>query len=264
MRRPLYNACVFPVIAQLGPFTLYTYSLLINLGLVLGLGWLYWRAPAENKTRWLDVGLAALVGGVLGARLFYVLANGAYYAVHFDEALMIWRGGLSWVGAVAGGLLGAWWWARRTAQPLAPILEASALPIPLLSLLIWSGCWAAGCAYGQEVSAGEWYAAVSPDIYGVQAARWPTQMLGAAWSVFVLLAVYGARRQGWPEGALGWFALSLAALGAFALSFLRGDPMPLFNGFRLDTVGGALVLVASTAAWLVKSQRSNPKPQMTQ
>jgi hypothetical protein len=94
--------------------------------------------------------------------------------------------------------------------------------------------------------------------------------MGAAWSVFVMLAVYGTRWQGWPEGARGWFALSQAALGAFSLSFLRGDPMPLFSGLRLDTVGGALVLVASTAAWLMaqrkkpNSQAPNPNHSITQ
>lgn len=248
---------MFPVLAQLGPVTLYTYSVLLNLGLALGLAWLYAIAPAEKKSRWLDLGIAAIIGGLIGARLIYVVVNGAYYVTNLAEALMIWRGGLSWVGAVAGALLGAGWWARRLGEPLLPVLDAAALPIVLLSALIWGGCLAAGCAYGAEVAPGQLpagFAPPTPDLYGLQVPRWPTQALGLGWGVFSLLVVFGLRRQRWPEGARGWYALGLAALGAFFIGFVRGDPMPLVNGLRLDVVGSALVLVAAAAAWALRVQ----------
>jgi phosphatidylglycerol:prolipoprotein diacylglycerol transferase len=253
---------VLPILAQLGPLTLYTYSILLNLGLALGLIGLYVTAPAEKKSRWLDLGIAAIVGGLLGARLVYVLINGAYYATNLAEALMIWRGGLSWVGAVAGALLGAGWWARRLGEPLLPVLDAAALPIVLLSALTWAGCLAAGCAYGAEVAPGQlpaWFAPPTPDLYGLSVPRWPTQVLGMVWGAFSLLVVFGLRRQRWPEGARGLYALGLVALGAFFIGFVRGDPMPLINGFRLDVFGSALVLVVAAAGWALRVQsRTSP------
>lgn len=252
---------MFPILAQLGPLTLYTYSVLLNLGLALGLAWLYATAPAEKKSRWLDIGIAAIVGGLLGARLVYVLINGAYYVTNVAEALMIWRGGLSWVGAVAGALLGAGWWAGRLGEPLLPVLDAAALPIVLLSALTWGGCLAAGCAYGAELAPGQlpaWFAPPMPDLYGLHVPRWPTQTLGIVWGAFSLLVVFGLRRQRWPAGARGLYALGLVALGAFFLGFVRGDPMPLVNGFRLDVVGSALVLVAAAAGWALRVQRGTP------
>ncbi len=253
---------MLPVLAQLGPFTLYTYSALLNLGLAAALGWLYWAAPADRRARWLDVGLAAVVGGLLGARAVYVAVNAAYYAAHPLEAFMLWQGGLAWVGAAGGALLGAGWWARRRGEPLGPILDALAGPLAALSALGWGGCLAAGCGYGAEVAAGQlpaWLVSTAPDLYGLSVPRWPTQLAGLLWGGISLWLVWSSRTRRWPAGALGLYALSLTALGAFALGFVRGEPTPLAAGFRLDVVGAALVLVAATLGWASRVRPSAPR-----
>jgi phosphatidylglycerol:prolipoprotein diacylglycerol transferase len=255
---------VHPVLAQIGPFTLYTYTVLIDAGLAVALAVLYFQAPAGKAWRWLDLGLAAMVGGFIGARLVYISVNADYYLPHIDEVVQVWQGGLSWLGAPVGAVLGAWLYARRQHEALWPVLDALALPFGLLSLLGWSGCLVAGCAYGYPVAPGQlpgWFVSQTPDIFGIVMPRFPTQALGIAWSVVALLALWGTRRAPatrWPVGAFGAYALSLAALGVFGLSFTRGDPAPFMAGYRIDVVGGALVLVAATVAWTVRLVRSAP------
>jgi phosphatidylglycerol:prolipoprotein diacylglycerol transferase len=255
---------VHPVLAQLGPFTLYTYTVLIDAGIVAALAALYLQAPASKRTLWLDIGLAATVGGFVGARLLYVSLNANYYLPHIDEVVQVWQGGLAWPGAPAGALLGAWLYARRRSEGLTRVLDALALPLGLLSFLSWGGCLAAGCAYGYQVTSGQlpgWLVSQAPDLYGVVVPRFPTQALGMAWSVLAMLAIWGtlrAQRQSsrrWAAGAGGAYALSLAALGVFLLSFTRGDPAPLVGGFRIDVVGSALVLVIATAVWVWRLTR---------
>jgi phosphatidylglycerol:prolipoprotein diacylglycerol transferase len=255
---------VQPILAQIGPFTLYTYTVLIDAGLAVALAALYFQAPAGKAWRWLDLGLAATIGGFAGARLLYVSINADYYLPHIDEVVQVWQGGLAWLGAPAGALLGAWLYARGRREPLGPLLDALALPFGLLSLLAWAGCLAAGAAYGFQVAPGQWpawFVSQAPDIFGLVVPRFPTQALGMAWSVLALLAIWGTRRgpaARWPAGALGAYALSLAALGVFLLSFTRGDPAPLISGFRIDVVGAALVLVAATGAWAYRLARGAP------
>jgi phosphatidylglycerol:prolipoprotein diacylglycerol transferase len=255
---------VHPVLAQVGPFTVYSYTVLIDAGLAMALAAIYFQAPAGKAWRWLDLGLAAIVGGFVGARLLYVSVNADYYLPHIDEVVQVWQGGLSWLGAPAGALFGAWLYARRRREPLWPVFDALALPFGLLSSLAWSGCLAAGCAYGFQVAPGQlpdWFVSQAPDIFGIIVPRFPTQALGMAWSVLALLAIWGTRRgpaARWPAGALGAYALSLAALGVFLLSFTRGDPAPLMAGYRIDVVGGALALVAATGAWVYRLARGAP------
>jgi len=131
----------------------------------------------------------------------------------------------------------------------------------VLSLLSWGGCLAAGCAYGLEVQPGQWpdwLVTTAPDLYGLSVPRWPTQAAGMIWSALALSQVLPSRGRRWPAGALGWYALSLVALGPFLLGFLRGDPMPQLAGFRLDVVGSALVLLAATLAWAVRLRVVQP------
>ncbi len=255
---------MFPILAQLGPITLYAYPTLINLGLAAGLAWLYFTAPAEARLRRLDAGIAAIAGGLIGARLLYVIVNGEYYAAHIFEVFEIWRGGLAWPGAAFGGLLGVWLYARRFGEPIYPVLDALALPIGWVGALAWAGCLASSCAYGAEVAPGElpaWFTLIAPDIYGLIVPRWPTQAVGVLLSVLAIGLAWAMRGRGWPAGALGSYSLSLIALIAFALGFTRGDPIPLVGGFRLDVIGSGLVLLAATGGWAaLASSRPADRP----
>ncbi|HML24607.1 MAG TPA: prolipoprotein diacylglyceryl transferase, partial [Aggregatilinea sp.] len=67
-----------PVALDLGPLTISTYTAWLGAGILLALGVLAWRALREGPgavTRWLDVALAALVAGLIGARLLHVWLN---------------------------------------------------------------------------------------------------------------------------------------------------------------------------------------------
>ena len=243
---------MFPVLFRLGSFSLSTFTALIDLGLVIGLAWLYLGAPKAKAGRWLDAGLAAALGGLAGARLFYCFANGGYYIEHPEEVFLIWQGGLDWAGAVLGGVLGAGLYCSRVREPLPPIVDLLAWPVVILSLLGWGGCLAAGCAYGAELPAGGPWSGLgvnAPDLYGVVALRWPVPALGLAWSLVAAGLLWLAGRWTWGQGARGLFALVLAAVGALALSFLRGDPDPFMGGLRLDTLLSGLVLGLALAGW---------------
>src|SRR5688572_2401111 len=193
---------MYPVVARFGSFTLHTYTLLIDLGIAAALAWLYLRAPRERAGRWLDAGIAATVGGFVGARLLYVIVNGDYYFLHLSEIFQIWQGGLAWPGAVFGAFLGAWFYCNRKREPLAPILDTLALPIAWLGLLSWGGCLAGSCAYGFELTPGQfpaWMALNLPDLYGLVVPRFPTQVIGLLWSLLTIGLVWGVpRRQRWP------------------------------------------------------------------
>jgi len=255
---------MLPILLRLGPVTLYTDAVLLNLGVLIGLGALYLRAPETARSRWVDAGLVALVGGLFFGRFGYVLVHAGYYAAEPGEALAVWLGGLSWPAAAAGATLGLIAAARWRRLALGPLLDALALPLALFGLLAWGGCWASSCAYGVEVDPATFPAGlahVAPDLYGLTAARWPTQLAGLAWSLVALAAVWAARRSAWGSGALGWFALAQVALGAFLLGFMRGDPAPTAGGLRLDVIGSALVLAVATGAWMLQLGRPKPTPQ---
>lgn len=253
-----------PVLAGAGPFVLHTYTALIDLGILLALAWLYLASPAEGdlSIRWLEAGLVGALGGLILARLLYVAANWPYYATRLADAARIWEGGLAWPGAALGATPAIAMYARARRLPALPIFDALALPALLLSGLAWAACAASACAAGRAVAPGElpaWLAVDWPDHFGVTLPRWPTQAIGVIWSAAAFVGLWLARRHPWPPGARPSLAVALIALGAFALGWTRGDPMPSLGAWRLDSLASSIVFVFSigfAATSAVLSRRS--------
>ena len=81
------------------------YGLIIAFGFLLAVlfgGRMAYKWKIDlNKM--LDVLLYGTIGGIIGARLYYVLFEWDYYSHHLSEIPKIWNGGL----AIYGGLIGA-------------------------------------------------------------------------------------------------------------------------------------------------------------
>ena len=85
-----------------------------------------------------DIALWAVPAGLIGARLYHVATDhDLYFGDGRDplEALEIWHGGLGIWGAIAGGLVGAWFYCRRHGILLRPLADALA-PSLLLAQII--------------------------------------------------------------------------------------------------------------------------------
>lgn len=60
-----------------------------------------------------DLSFWLIIGGVLGARLWYVLLNLHYYSLHIDEILALSQGGISIQGAIIGGVLAGFCYTKK-------------------------------------------------------------------------------------------------------------------------------------------------------
>jgi phosphatidylglycerol:prolipoprotein diacylglycerol transferase len=102
-----------PVIFQLGPFSLNWYGVFIVGGAVLAT-WLasrYAIKAGENPEHVWNILAWALIGGIIGARLYHVFSSPAdglgwaYYREHPLDIINFWNGGFRGLG-IYGGLVG--------------------------------------------------------------------------------------------------------------------------------------------------------------
>jgi phosphatidylglycerol:prolipoprotein diacylglycerol transferase len=123
---------ISPVIVSIGPLAIRWYGVMYVVGYVVGyrlaLGRIQRGATALTRE-----GLDALIwylviGMLLGARLTYVVVYGAgEYRAHPAEVFALWRGGLSFHGAVIGMACACALFAHRWRIPILDVTDTVAL-----------------------------------------------------------------------------------------------------------------------------------------
>lgn len=226
------------------------FSLLLGVGGAAGLIWVAYRAPEKKALSYVDAGLAALIGGLVGGRAVYVAVNWGYYHDHLVEIPQVWLGGFSGLGALAGSVLAIAQLALFVRQTFGELADAL---LPLATSMVtaaWLACWVDGCAYGAPVEA--WWGLQARDEWGILLPRVPVQLIGALLSLGLFWSLERiSDRLPVPGQAAGLAVLGLSLI-LFGLSFLRADPTPYWQGMRLEA-WGALILAGLASLYLISS-----------
>ena len=95
------------VFITIGSFSIYWYSLLIIIALLLGINIAdrYSKKMRLPGTLIMDMLLGLVFSAIIGARLYYVLFNYAEYKDNMIEIFMVWKGGLAIYGAIIAGII---------------------------------------------------------------------------------------------------------------------------------------------------------------
>ncbi|HEV2444050.1 MAG TPA: prolipoprotein diacylglyceryl transferase [Steroidobacteraceae bacterium] len=126
-----------PIAFQLGPIKVHWYGIMYLFGFAAG--WLLARRRAARPgSTWKPVDVDdliffAMVGGILGGRLGYVLIYGLkYWTAHNPwYPFEVWDGGMSIHGGFIGGILALVLFARRRGRSMGDVFDFTApLPAP--------------------------------------------------------------------------------------------------------------------------------------
>ncbi len=261
---------------QIGSITIYYYGIIIMLGALAAAGLAAYEARRKGQSTdivW-DGLVWVLIGGILGARLWHIFTPPAsmveagyttmYYLTHPLDAINIRAGGLGIPGAVIGGLLALFIFARRRKLDFAFWLDVAA---PALALGQAIGRW--GNFFNQELygspSTLPWAIQINPENrlpgYEDQATYHPLFLYESLWNFgIVILLLWSGRKYDdrLINGDLFLIYLISYPLGRFLLEFLRLDPSHVAGVNINQTV--MLVVALSAAGVLVwrhwKSGRS--------
>jgi phosphatidylglycerol---prolipoprotein diacylglyceryl transferase len=236
---------VYPLI-ELGPLRLSSGGLLLLLSVLLA-QWLFIRMArarggpslAEQAERCF---YPALLGSIVGARLWYGLFSWNLYGQSPELFIALRVGEFAWPGALLGGALaGSLWCQWRKVGPVE-LADCAALALPPAQALASVGLLLSGEAFGLPTGL-PWGIA----LFG--ATRHPTQLYFA----FAALLSFGALRRvasrGPQRGTLMAAYLGLQGTALLLVEALRADPLLLPAGVRAGQVFG-LVLVLLAVLWM--------------
>lgn len=245
---------------NIGPLTLQTFGLMFGLAFVAS-GALVARRFGEigKPPDWAyEVVLAAAVGGLIGARIDYLIQN---YDTVSDDLLGAAFGGagLVWLGGAIGGAIGVIIWARWRGFLELRMLDVMSAPLALGYAVGRVGCQLSGDGdYGQAWD-GPWAMAYPDGTVSVDTPVHPTPIYETLAMGMVALVLWKLRDRFAP-GRLFALYLFFAGLERFLVEFIRRNDALALGLTQAQLL--SLVMLAAGAIWLaVTASRGGPEPR---
>ncbi|MCL5098390.1 MAG: prolipoprotein diacylglyceryl transferase [Candidatus Omnitrophica bacterium] len=251
---------------QFGSFTITWYGILVASGFLAGL----WNASRRAVSvgiaaeQVLDLGPWLVIGGILGARILYVLSYWKDYFSHqpFWEMFMVQHGGLVYYGGLIGAVLAGSIYVRHKRLPYWKTTDLLAPSIALGHAFGRVGCLMNGCCYGRPTTL-PWAIHFPLDHETAGVGVHPTEIYSALANLglYVVLAWLFRRKKydGWI------FALYLVAYSVLRgwIEMYRGDYTTYYLGghFTPAQLVSMAVFVAGVGLlyWLPRAQHPPAK-----
>jgi phosphatidylglycerol:prolipoprotein diacylglycerol transferase len=203
-----------------------------------------------------DLVFAAVIGGLLGAKIYYVILT--------QDITMLWsRSGFVFWGGLIGGTIAVFVVIHRKRLDLWRISDVAGIGIAAAYSVGRTGCWAVGDDYGRPwasyfavsfpegspaSTAGNLAAFHSAIRSGVSPSTvlsvYPTQLLEVVLGFGMFVILWHLRDHKHAEGWLLGVYMVLAGIERFAVEFLRAKDDRFFGTFTMAQVLAILFIIA--------------------
>jgi phosphatidylglycerol:prolipoprotein diacylglycerol transferase len=239
---------------QIGPVELKTFGLCFAAGFIIAAAVLARHLKELGKPAdWAyEMIFAALIGGVIGSRLDYVIQN--WDDVSDDLLGNLFSGsGLVWFGGLVGGAVGVVLWAWRRGYLTLQLLDVCAVPLTIGYAVGRVGCQLSGDGdYGVESDL-PWAMAYPDGTVATTDEVHPTPIYESLAMGLIALALWRLRGRFAP-GVLFAIYLVLTGLERLLVEFIRRND-DVVAGLTLAQVVSVALITAGTA-WLVQKRGS--------
>jgi phosphatidylglycerol:prolipoprotein diacylglycerol transferase len=243
---------------DIGPLILQAFGLCLALGFI-GAGALAWRRLEElgKPGDWAYEGLfAALIGGLVGSRLYYVVEN--YDAVKDDLLGNLFTGsGLVWYGGLIGGAIAVCTWAWFRGFLNLTLLDVAAPSLAIGQAIGRIGCQLSGDGDYGTTWDGPWAMPYPDGIEPIDEPVHPTpvyETLTLGLIALVLWRLWFAL----TNGLLFALYLLLAGTGRFLVEFVRRNDEVALGLTQAQLI--ALGMMLAGGLWLLLATRRTPRP----
>lgn len=142
------------IFLKLGPLTIRWYGVMIALGFVVAT-----TAAARlakqleiNPEKLINCAFITFIGGVIGARLYFVGLSWPYFQHNPEDILAIWKGGLSIHGGIIGGTIAGWLYCKRQKLPALKYADVISAAAPIAQAIGRWGNFFNSEAFGRPVA----------------------------------------------------------------------------------------------------------------
>ncbi len=241
---------------NIGPVTLQTFGLMFGLGFIAA-GALVGRRLKElgRPPDWAyEMAFAALIGGLVGARIDFLIEN--WSSVSDDLIGNLFGGaGLVWFGGAIGGALAVLIWAQWRGLLGLTLLDIAAAPLALGYAIGRIGCQLSGDGdYGKEWD-GPWAMAYPNGTEPIDDKVHPTPVYETLAMGLVAYVLWRLRDRFRP-GILFAIYLVVAGLERFLIEFIRRNDDVALGLTQAQLLSIGLILAGAIWIGIVRSRGS--------
>jgi len=243
---------------HVGPLTLQTFGICFAFAFIVA-GAVIWRRLGElgKPVDWAyEMGFAALVGGLVGSRLDFIIEN--YSDVKHDLFGNLFSGsGLVWYGGVIGGAIGVFLWAWWRGFLTLALLDLAAPALAVGYAIGRCGCQLSGDGdYGKAWN-GPWAMAYPDGTKPTDQTVHPTPVYETLTMGIVALVLWRLRDR-FTNGTLFALYLLLAGTERFLVEFIRRNS-DVAIGLTFAQLLSLAMMIAG-GVWLLLAYRRTLTP----
>jgi phosphatidylglycerol---prolipoprotein diacylglyceryl transferase len=243
---------------NIGPVTLQTFGICFAAAFIAA-GALVWKRLDElgKPVDWAyEMGFAALIGGLVGARLNFIIEN--YDSVEDDLLGNIFTGsGLVWYGGAVGGALAVFLWAWWRGFLTLALLDLAAPALALGYAVGRCGCQLSGDGDYGKAWDGPWAMAYPDGTEPTDTPVHPTPVYETLAMGLIALVLWRLRDR-LTNGLLFALYLLLAGSERFLVEFVRRNDDVAIGLTQAQLI--SLVMIIAGALWLLLASRRAPRP----
>ncbi len=239
---------MFPELLRIGDFHITSFGAMVAISFLVA----FWISGMEFERKGMSrrlhehIFLAALVGGILGAKLLFLIENVPLsdlvsYPMHY----LLLRGGLTFYGGLFLALFASFVITKKHKESFWKVLDATAPALAIAYATGRVGCLLVGDDYG-IASTLPWAMPFPKGSPPTLEAVHPTQIYETIIMSFVFLALWKIRKKDKPIGWLASIYLGLAGLERFFVEFIRNTTESPISGLSVAQIMAlALILVGA-------------------
>lgn len=255
----------------IGPVTIYWYGIIVAAAFLAGICYALWRVKefGIDGDRMIDVTIVGAIGGIVGARLYYVAFSWDQFKDEPMRIFMTWQGGIAIYGGIIGAFLFGLLMCRLRGVRMLPMLDLAAGGLILGQAIGRWGNFVNVEAFGGNTTLP--WGMTSPGIVSYLRSHMedlsaihmdidpslpvhPTFLYESLWCFigFIVIAVYTKHRR--FDGELLLLYTAWYGLGRSVIEGLRTDSL-LLGTIRISQLLAVLCVASALTVWvLVRSK----------
>lgn len=245
-------------IVSIGDITIRGYGVMIALGYITAILVAYYRAKAYGLEREaiIDIALIAVISGILGAKLLYIIVE--FKAFIEDPLEVIGSAGFVVYGGIIAGIIACMIYTIRKKISFMSYFDIVMPSIAINQGIGRIGCFFAGCCYGKETDSciGVTFPEESMAPTGVKVL--PTQLFSCVGDLLIgaFLIIYA--RHAKYKGNVAAMYLLVYGIGRFLIEFLRDDSRGAIGFLSTSQFISLIMVLLSIVLFVINKKRAVP------